>query len=400
MTTSPTKKQKTAQVPKLSRPSRPTQEVIDKGLAPPLLTYITELIPYVNQEVHEYLVSAGKNPPEKLCMLKPLDIVKEAGTDMKSFKEPFQNERCVNSLKSTQIHETCISGWWFDPLAHTWIEVDIGGMDSTWADFDAALRLWSEERFKASSDVPSFRRFIFPGALPSAVRSVVDVERAKVNGVLQNLPVVAGRLVLWSWFGAVDAALESKQPDVVGKLVEAMLTVTVRLRSTTTAEMCIMDSLSYSEVLRVSNLAGGASVFDFVATLSRIPNLSEAKCPTVPAFLAAATRLGATFEGQALTKSSCTAFKAIYPFAADRDVLKVFKEMDRFGSCLNDQTKLMRICQTVKKECPNTANEVMCFVLKTLKLALLCGDACEDDVKVHWLVGVQAELYLNNCFYV
>ena len=389
------KKAKAAPPP--PKPSAPSQRDIDTGVAMDVETFMRQLVTWVNHEMWVYLKAKGlmleTSEPDDLATLPPLPYDRTSNSGMKSFRAAFDFDDALTSLRSTELYEASVNAWWIDPFLDTWQGEQIGDIAITWGDFQTAKLLWSLERFLASSDTPQFRRFIFPGCLSSAVPAIVEIERAKVHGCLQKLPVFGGKCVLWSWYGALAEALEGmergiEEPDLVGKLAEAGLTMLLRIRAPCSAPRATMDMLSYSESLRIEKSVASDSFFFFAVLLSKLPCFADAKSPTIKAFKKAADDAGITFNGNKLSLTCCTAVKSILPFAAKPAVRTAFKSLDRFSYILDDQAKLMRLCHLLQKE-PD-AEVALIFIMQTLKLGLLCGDIDGKETTVAFLLGTTA----------
>ena len=239
------------------RPAIPEEDEIMSGNAPTLKNWMPKLFRSVVSRLSVLLYDT----PE-IALRAPLykqkcpDIRAAAGArDLPtSFKEPWSMANCPNSLTSTGLYEAAGPIWQFDPCCEEWDGQELLQGDASWVQWKACLGHWSEVNFVNSSPVPEQRRFVFPGYIPTAVRSVDVVNATGVkNGFFQDLPVCGGHIMLFSLYGALDDALaaaagasgeEARKQAVarVLRLYEASLSVTIRMRVAPSASQIVLDS--------------------------------------------------------------------------------------------------------------------------------------------------------------
>ena len=76
-----------------------------------------------------------------------------------------------------------------------------------------------------------------------------------------KLELSIGQALALAWYAATGAALREGQKERVAKLLEAALSVPIRIRKVPSADLLIMDSLVFSESVRSTAAASGADSF-------------------------------------------------------------------------------------------------------------------------------------------
>ena len=131
--------------------------------------------------------------------------------------------------------------------------------------FESAMRMWSEEAFHQSSSNSALRRYSFDVPLPAKVVDVKVAQRQDNNKnsvvMAQQVPMIAGRVMVMTWYGAMAQALREGHTNRVFKLFEAALSVPIRLRLCPDGESCHLASLLFSETLFAASAASGADSF-------------------------------------------------------------------------------------------------------------------------------------------
>ena len=139
---------------KMARPTKPSQEDIDAGVAMTVKGYMLALIPYVQAELTAFLRGKGKAFRGALNEVPPLEISADATKKLKNFKEHWQMDRCMASLTSTHIYEASGNVFWLDVLGNRFGAWPIGDADVTWHQLQAGASVWSEEAFVSSCEKP------------------------------------------------------------------------------------------------------------------------------------------------------------------------------------------------------------------------------------------------------
>ena len=361
--------------------------------------YLNDLGPWAR-----FLVTTQMAKPESeggfaltvpLHEVAPLMISSNAEKKLTTFRECWNAENCKAALQSTGLYEAAGNIWWFSNHVGTWAGEPLVGAEVSWTQFQAARAFWSTDAFNSSAENAAMRRYIFHGSLPSAISGLPDAERKSKGGgtVFQDLPLLAGRAVVLSYKEAFVKAIEEKDFKKVLKLYEAGLSTPIRLRSGPTPSEIMVDSLSWAESVRVQAAAGADSVLSFIQKLACIPSVRVACETTVKALESELTRIGIRFNGKQIQKSGATAIAAIAPFAAIGAVRSAFTNLENVTSALNEQTKLMRLCQTVGKRFPNfgDASRAVVFCINCLEAAVCHGECSEADINVPFLVGQKSQ---------
>ena len=107
--------------------------------------------------------------------------------------------------------------------------------------------------------------FPFDVPLPAKVEDPSVAQRCAEHssGVLMAhaVPMLAGRAIVIAWYGAMGEALEAERKDKVFRLLEAAMSVPIRLRLWLDDDACNLVSLMFAENLFASCAASGAKSF-------------------------------------------------------------------------------------------------------------------------------------------
>ena len=140
---------------KMARPTKPSQEDIDAGVAMPVLA----LIPYVQAELTAFLCGYHGDQGA-LNEIPPFQISADATKTLKNFKAQMNFKNM----------------FWLDVLGDKFGEWSIGDVEVTWHQLQIGASVWSEEALVSSCEDPQYRRFIFPGYLPSVILDTSHIE--------------------------------------------------------------------------------------------------------------------------------------------------------------------------------------------------------------------------------
>jgi hypothetical protein len=206
------------------------------------LRYFDDIAGYVLQDLPKELKNCGIGIGAYggLHHVPPTDIKTNVGpaiggANLTTFKEKWNVERCLQSMKTTGKYEAAGSLWWFKLVGG---RVEYKGQmifeaDANQASVDAAWGLWDVTSFVASDLVEHQRRFNFPGILPTACAGLPEAEQTlKIEGhgdtpTFKNLPLVAGRQVILALLENIAACMQSTKPadkERLRKLFEARQT--------------------------------------------------------------------------------------------------------------------------------------------------------------------------------
>ena len=173
-----------------TRPTKPLYHEIIGGGAVPLHTYIVALKKNVVWRLSAYLY----NHPS-IALRKPLYTQRtpkfESPTHGQrvaptTYKEPWNMENCLTSLRTNGFYESSMTEWQFDSSLEKWEDVDLGVDNVSWTQYEACDGLWSNAVLVSSAEDPdTLGRFIFPGFIPTAGKST-DVIQEMVNVVTSS----------------------------------------------------------------------------------------------------------------------------------------------------------------------------------------------------------------------
>ncbi len=294
---------------------------------------------------------------------------------------------CNKSLRTTQLYEAAGNVFWLDALSTEYSSEAIPNPQVTWEKLFQAQRLWTEGVFERSSEQEQFRRFAFPSYFLTAIPTAGVLQNA---AAFRNLPLFAGHAILWSWYLALDDAMNENARWKVARLFEAGLTATIRLRLAPSRAQWLSDALQWSETIRIKYSSAVDNMIAFCDKLSCMPGLGLGKgpVPTVAKFHQALQQAKLTYQGNCISKTGATALLAIIPHlgsGAFRISLSLLSES--FPKLGDEMTKWMRVCHCVARLHPQRSAEFLSFVVDSLLFALLRRDVEEADVTVPFLVG-------------
>ena len=228
-----------------------------------LSQWMKETKAYVDEQLLVFLAKhsgkVGFRVPNSLLMISPLAIAQAGQTGaLSAFREVMNHNNLMTSFSKNGMYEAAGTAWMLDPLEAAATE---GGL--TLSQLENAMSMWSEEAFLASSTREASRRYCFEVPFPAKVTDANVAQKEGASGVLmaRPLPLLAGRAILIGWYGVLSECLQSDQETRVLKLVEAGLSVPIRLHLTPDGDSCRLAALTFAENLYVSSAASGADSF-------------------------------------------------------------------------------------------------------------------------------------------
>ena len=307
-----------------------------------------------------------------------------------NFREPFSKDSCVASLKSTGLYEAALPIWRVNPLATEWRDQSLVVGTNNWTQLGACEGFWTSETYRSNGN-----RYIYPGFIPTACGPANEVEAGlKKNVPLHDLPACGGRVILWSLYCALNTALEKGDNDEVLRLYEASLTATIRIRAAPTKEQLVLDGLTLEDTLRVSACAMGAdSVVAFVSKLLLLDGVSDESL-SGPGMIALLNKQGILWKGKSATRDMAYAILGLVPYAKHEVCRKALGKLDAVApSLLADPTKIMRLCQLIKKGTTTVEDrlKVFAYVIETMLLAILSKDSTVEEFSVPVLCGAKQQ---------
>ena len=344
-----------------------------------------------------------------LAEVPPLAITDSTTILAKSFKEKWAPQHCKTSLASVEIYEAPNNPWQLNCTCPSFQGVEIAGAGASWAQLQVGMSTWSDSRFDASAAEASKKRWVYPSFIPTGVSSLVTVEKNAKEGscIFTDLPMLAGHAILWSWYLRADEffqeldAIESQalaadvKPSTreaveqkLVKLWEAVMTASIRMRVSPQLTQILNDRLQWSEELRVTNAAAGDSFVVFTVTLDQYPELNlSTREWSGPKLARELSKLGLRFAGKEVSDACAKAILAAVPFFRKPVVLTAYRDLEAVTLTCGEQTKLMRMCQTVNKCYPKDPAAALCYAFEALRMNLAFEDLDQEDLSGAFLTG-------------
>ena len=235
-----------------------------------------------------------------------------------------------------EIYEAPKNPWQLNCTCPSFLGVEIAGVGASWAQLEVGQTTWTDQLFDASAEETSKRRWVYPSFIPTGVSSLVVVDKnAEHNSCIFNdLPMLAGHAILWSWYLRADAIFEEikciasqelaaeseaiKRGDLEQKLVklwEAAMTASIRMRLAPQLTQILNDRLQWSEELRSTSAAAGNSFAEFSVTIDQYPALEmQTKEWSGPKLAKELTKLGLRYAGKPINDTCAKAILAVVPF--------------------------------------------------------------------------------------
>ena len=347
-----------------------------------------QLIPYVNYMLADELSVAGVIS-KPLAEVPPLALTDSARALVRSYQESWCHENARISLSHPGVYEVARNPFELDTLAPQFGGERIQGICCAWVQLNACAQLWTDAKFKASSTDESKRRWFYPSFLATAIS---DLTRVVKDGVFVDLPLLAGHVVLWSWYVRVDGVLQATpSPERTTKLIklwEAVMSASLRFRLTPSRQQVMLDRMAWSEDLLVVSKHAADSFAEFCLNLYQLPDLNLAnKNWAMKPFAEELARQGIQYGGKPLADSATKAILAAMPFLRDEAILAAYRELEALTTAVGEQAKLMRICQIAKVNYVKEPRRAFLFMLEALRLNLAFADLDEQDITTAFLVG-------------
>ena len=369
-------------------PERPTANDIIAGKAIQPWAWIVEVQKSVvwRLSVHQFEGPDKLRTPLYMQRTPAFNATKT--TAATTWKEPWDQTNCLKSLQQNAFYEASMTLWQFLAAAKEWNGTDLAVEAISWPQYDACLGLWSQAVLDSSSDNVDQARFIFPGFVPTCVKSLGVIEQmVKANCFFRDLPACGGQAVMWSLIGALDSALKNKDNLLILKLYEASVTITVRMRLMPSTAQIQLDQMAYIDVLRIKNLAcGAASFFEFALSVLRFDHISGIE--SCPELLKKLETLGVQYQGKPINRSVAYSILSVVG-VADTGVTKdAVRYLERiYPGMWSEHSKLQRAFQNFKKYCePEEYQDCLVALMESIGVALLSGNKGPEDLSTILLV--------------
>jgi len=278
-------------------------------------------------------------------------IHKNSGKDdtTSTFRETWDNANAKIALETTQLYESAGSVYWFDLSQRSW-----EGKDVCWevsmAQYQAAVGAWSKDVLLASSKDARLRRYVFDGTYPTAIPSLGSLAQGKGDAkspTFQALPLLAGHNLVLGFYGACDECLREHDWARLLKLYEASVSLVIRMRLAPDFGNVVLDSLRWSEQIKMQAAAGADTFLQFVSKATTHPKIRAAS-NKIQTLQDALKEEGVFYGGKAINRSTTACIYAVAPFAAAEAVREAVEACDAatqpHGASINEMTKLSRMC--------------------------------------------------------
>ena len=190
------------------------------------------------------------------------------------------------------------------------------------------------------------------------------------------LPVLAGRPILMTWYGAMAEALKKKDEELVFRLFEAGMSVPIRLRLCPDGDTCHLAGLQFSEALFAASASSGATSFwAFAGKVRRLNDLARAfkDNVSITKIKDVIKKYGLTFKGNAVSDANVKALKALLPFLEDEKCNEAHDLVESICPEVGQETILMRIAQLSSARATTRPTDAMVFALECLLLWRITG---------------------------
>ena len=196
------------------------------------------------------------------------------------------------------------------------------------------------------------------------------------------MPVYGGHSVCWSFYAAVDDALEAGDTRRLRLLAEVGNQVTIRLRLKPSAHQLVLDRLSMADELRIKAFGSGVeSFFEFCCDIFKLPKIADSEI-SGPKLVDVLKEFGVSYRGKPIDKSLAYAILAIKPYALDstcRDTVAFLERID--PRAFEDHSKVTRCCQRIKAFAPQSEhNEYFTYAVENMAVGLLAGNTKDASV--------------------
>ena len=199
--------------------------------------------------------------PSDVMLIPPLAInVAASGAQLTSFREVMNFDNMMLAFAKTSEYEAAGTVWMLDA-------VGTSDKDSlSVSQLESAMWKWSPEAYLMSSAHAPSRRFSFDVPLPAQVVDIKVAQRQSPpasGGVLMAnpVPLFSGRAVVTAWYAQMLEALRRGDEEQVIKLLEAGMSVPIRLKITTDPDECRLVALRFSESMFSTAAAAAAGSF-------------------------------------------------------------------------------------------------------------------------------------------
>ena len=164
------------------------------------------------------------------------------------------------------------------------------------------------------------------------------------------------------------------------KLLEAALSVPIRMRLCPDADTCALSALLFSENAFASSAASGADSFwKFAERVGQLSAYQDGQLP-VSKLMMVLRGYGSTFEGKTVSEANAKVLKSLAPYVVDLACRLAFSLLELVCPELREATVLMRSAQlSAGKIGGVSARESIIFIFDCLRVARLTGDCPKGE---------------------
>ena len=372
------------------RPKVPDMDEIISGRAPSVRSYAQNLYRYVSWKFSVFL-----HDDEVVQLRHPLyasrcpgieDPSKTAASGAcwrpTSVMEPMDMAHCIWSLTDSHFYEGTVSIWNLDPFRTSAFETELNLKDPSWLQYLVLLGHWSPGNLASSHGDEAKQRYFFPGTVLSFLKDTAFLEEKQARGqTIRDMPASGGHAVCWSFYAAIDEALEAGDVRRLRLLWEVSNQVTIRLRLNPTEHQLVLDRLALADQLRLKMLGAGVqSFFEMCVDILCLPQTADPKI-SCARFVALLKEYGVTYKGKAIDKAMGHAMISCMAFALDpksRTAVRLLERVD--PKAFDDHTKVMRCCQRIKSSSsPGEHLDMFVFAVECMAVSLLAGDTKDSS---------------------
>ena len=315
---------------------------------------------------------------QNVWQVPPLAI-KATGTaadgELTSFKAPWDATQCKHAVATTGLYEAACNIFWLDSCHVTRIPFEFPATRVAWClVYDLQDRLFSEKALGiAGVTANASNRLHFPMTLPAFVLDHSLLEQSTFN---QSLVLAGGHALVHAWFLGMWLALKEKNMNLIRRLWECGLTVSVRLRKADQNDprCVILDSLNYSEACQAAQIASTDSFGVFTQKLQAFFVAAKKENPraTQDAITKYLAKQGVRFKGAPMNATMFKMAKGLHD-ASDDIVRQEMEQLewkygpDLLSSSYNKVGRLVHHCQKVLCSAQGIElDEALAFVLRLM----------------------------------
>ena len=332
-------------------------------------TVMKDVIPWVVQELPEFLHASGHYPDKGVCptALPPLEIrlEKQSNKRMVSFKEPWVQANVVESIEQSKMYEAGGNALWLNP-EHQAKSYKVPNPEVSWS--------WvlngAKSHFKEFDGGSMGKRIKFPidlGGLWDKDVKVLDKQYP-----CGAVPLGAHGFI-YGLYVALFLAMDDKNTTKAAMLLESALTCTITLYAELSVGEVALRAMHYSEIVRHSQQV----LVDSFVTFSMKVHTMEGKLD-----VETLKRKDVRFNGHNVNQTMLKAINHIKNLS--EEAWGLMGMIDRqFGHELltGNYNKMLRLMQATSPKRGATMDDMLVWSLQTMLVLMQRGETEESDFK-------------------